>query len=104
MISRKQFLKYAALATAGLSLSDKLKITAELEAASLSATGKTLIHVLLEGGPDFLHLIVPKPSSDTTSYGYKYWNNRTKTVSRGTEVANPNSGSMLTPKIIKNLL
>ncbi|MBK7055026.1 MAG: DUF1501 domain-containing protein [Leptospiraceae bacterium] len=91
MISRKQFLKYAALATAGLSLSDKLKITAELEAASLSATGKTLIHVLLEGGPDFLHLIVPKPSSDTTSYGYKYWNNRTKTVSRGTEVANPNS-------------
>ncbi|HRG46285.1 MAG TPA: DUF1501 domain-containing protein [Leptospiraceae bacterium] len=91
MISRKQFLKYAALATAGLSLSDKLRITAELEAASLSATGKTLIHVLLEGGPDFLHLIVPKPSSDTTSYGYKYWNNRTKTVSRGTEVANPNS-------------
>ena len=91
MISRKQFLKYAALVTAGLSLSDKLRITAELEAASLSASGKTLIHVLLEGGPDFLHLIVPKPSSDTTSYGYKYWNNRTGTVSRGTIVGNYNS-------------
>ncbi|HNN80699.1 MAG TPA: DUF1501 domain-containing protein, partial [Leptospiraceae bacterium] len=91
MISRKQFLKYAALATAGLSLGDKLKLTAELEAASLSVPGRTLIHVLLEGGPDFLHLIVPKPSSDTTSYGYKYWNNRTATISRGTSQANFNS-------------
>ncbi len=82
-MTRKEFLKCAAIATAGLSLSDKLKFTAELEAASLSATNRTLINVLLEGGPDFLHLIVPKPSTDSTSYGYKYWNNRTETISRG---------------------
>lgn len=91
MITRKQFLKYASLVTAGLSLSDKLKLTAELEAASLSVPDRTLIHVLLEGGPDFLHLIVPKPSTDTTSYGYKYWNNRTGTVSRGTAQSDYNS-------------
>lgn len=91
MITRKKFLQYAALVTAGMSLSDKLRITAELEAASLSVTDRTLIHVLLEGGPDFLHMIVPKPSSDTTSYGYKYWNNRTSTVSRATAVGDYNS-------------
>lgn len=91
MITRKKFLQYAALVTAGMSLSDKLRITAELEAASLSVTGRTLIHVLLEGGPDFLHMIVPKPSTDTTSYGYKYWNNRTSTISRATATADYNS-------------
>jgi uncharacterized protein (DUF1501 family) len=91
MITRKKFLQYAALVTAGMSLSDKLRITAELEAASLSPAGRTLIHVLLEGGPDFLHMIVPKPSTDTTSYGYKYWNNRTSTVSRATAVGDYNS-------------
>ncbi|MBL0265583.1 MAG: hypothetical protein IPQ05_17380 [Leptospiraceae bacterium] len=104
MISRKQFLKYAALATAGLSLSDKLKITAELEAASLSATGKTLIHVLLEGGPDFLHLIVPKPSSDTQATDISIG-----TIEQKQLVAAPKSqtlilGLMLTQKTIKNLI
>jgi len=83
MMTRKEFLKYAAVITAGLSLSDKLRITSELEAASLVSHGRTLINVLLEGGPDFLHLFVPKPDSTTTSYGYKYWNNRTETTSRG---------------------
>ncbi|MBP9886667.1 MAG: hypothetical protein KBF93_10255, partial [Leptospiraceae bacterium] len=84
MMTRKEFLKYAALVTAGMSLSDKLRITASLEAASLAPHGRTLINVLLEGGPDFLHLFVPKPDSTTTSYGYKYWHNRTQTTSRGT--------------------
>ena len=87
-MTRKEFLKYAALVTAGMSLSDKLRITASLEAASLAPHGRTLINVLLEGGPDFLHLFVPKPDSTTTSYGYKYWNNRTQTTSRGTVTGN----------------
>jgi uncharacterized protein (DUF1501 family) len=91
MITRKKFLQYAALVTAGMSLSDKLRITAELEAASLSSAGRTLIHVLLEGGPDFRHLIVPKPNSDSSTYGYKHWNNRTSTISRATATGDYNS-------------
>ena len=42
-MTRKEFLKYAALVTAGMSLSDKLRITASLEAASLAPHGRTLI-------------------------------------------------------------
>lgn len=91
MITRKKFLQYAALVTAGMSLSDKLRITAELDAASLSSAGRTLINVLLEGGPDFRHLIVPKPNSDSSTYGYKYWNNRTTTISRATATSDYNS-------------
>lgn len=51
---------------------------------------RTLVHILLEGGPDFRHLLVPKPSSDTKSYGYKFWNNRITTTGRGSSANNPN--------------
>ncbi len=87
-MKRKDFLKYGLTAFAGLSLWDKLNFASALEAAPLSMANRLLINVLLEGGPDFLHLIVPKPNVTTTSYGYKYWNNRTRTNSRGTEANN----------------
>lgn len=90
-MNRKEFLKYGLTAFAGLSLWDKLNFASSLDAAPLAMSNRLLVNVLLEGGPDFLHLIVPKPSSVTTSYGYKYWNNRTRTSSRGTEINNFNS-------------
>jgi uncharacterized protein (DUF1501 family) len=90
-MNRKEFIQYSLATAAGLSLWDRLSFASALEAAALSSANRLLINVLLEGGPDFLHLIVPKPSADTTSYSYKYWNNRTRTIARGTSVNNFNS-------------
>ncbi len=87
-MNRRDFLQYTIATAAGLSLWDRLSFASELEAAALSSANRLLINVLLEGGPDFLHLIVPKPSATTTDYGYKYWNNRTRTTARGTSKAN----------------
>ncbi len=76
-ISRKSFLKGTVSAAVLFSLNrffpDEPE-AAELPAGSGSAF---LIHVLLNGGPDIRQLIVPKPSSDETQYGYHFWLNRT---------------------------
>jgi hypothetical protein len=90
-MNRKDFIKRTLATIAGLSLWDKLNIYSELEAAPLSSANRLLINVLLEGGPDFLHLIVPKPNSNPSTYGYKYWNNRTRTNARETAQNNFNS-------------
>lgn len=37
---------------------------------------RKLVNLVLNGGPDFRHLIVPKPSTDPTAYGYFYWKYR----------------------------
>jgi uncharacterized protein (DUF1501 family) len=44
--------------------------------ASANAFQKTLLNIILEGGPDLRHLLVPPCSSDTSSYGYAYWSHR----------------------------
>lgn len=41
--------------------------------ASTSTSQKTLLNIILDGGPDFRHLIVPPYSSSPSSYGYAYW-------------------------------
>ena len=41
--------------------------------ASTTASQKTLLNIILDGGPDFRHLIVPPYSSSPSSYGYAYW-------------------------------
>ncbi|RBP53740.1 DUF1501 domain-containing protein [Arenicella xantha] len=37
---------------------------------------RLLVNLLLEGGPDFRHLIVPEFDSNTNSFGYQYWSHR----------------------------
>ncbi|WCL49187.1 DUF1501 domain-containing protein [Leptospira sp. GIMC2001] len=84
--SRKQFL--------GLMGLGALSFTGLGRYSSLLAapTGaRTLIHVLLEGGPDFRHLMVPPPNSNPSSYGYKFWNNRITSIGRGSSANNPSS-------------
>ncbi len=83
--SRKEFL---AMAGAGAYALSGIGSWAGLFAAS-QPSQPTLIHILLEGGPDFRHLFVPPPNSNTNSYGYKYWNNRVTTTGRGSRPADP---------------
>ena len=86
-LNRKEFLTLLG----GLAISSKFPLVGSLEAQSLNANGRTLINLLLEGGPDFRHLLVPRPNNDTRSYGYKYWNNRTTAIGKGTATNNFNS-------------
>lgn len=37
---------------------------------------RKVVNLVLNGGPDFRHLIVPKPSTDPSAYGYSYWKYR----------------------------
>ncbi|MCA9520004.1 MAG: DUF1501 domain-containing protein [Myxococcales bacterium] len=39
---------------------------------------RVLVNLVLEGGPDFRHLLVPEFSSDKESFGYKYWTSRSR--------------------------
>ena len=40
---------------------------------NIGSSTKTIVHIFLEGGPDFRHLIAPEPSSD---YGREFWKAR----------------------------
>lgn len=44
--------------------------------ASTVSSRKTFLNLVLEGGPDMRHLIVPPYSDDSASYGYTYWSHR----------------------------
>lgn len=83
--SRKEFLQLTGLSAFALS---GIGDWAKLYAAS-QPSAPTLVHILLEGGPDFRHLMVPPPNSNPNSYGYKYWNNRVSTTGRGSRPNDP---------------
>ncbi len=55
----------------------------QANAAPAPLLNNLLINVTLDGGPDFRHMIVPEYSSDTSSFAYKYWSNRTRTHHTG---------------------
>ncbi len=66
--SRKHFLKLAALtAMVGKTPFENWEATAP------NLNNLALVHLLMEGGPDFRHVIVPEPSTD---YGKAFWKNR----------------------------
>ncbi len=44
--------------------------------AATSIGARTVVNIMLDGGPDFKHLIVPPFSSDANSYGAAYWRAR----------------------------
>lgn len=44
--------------------------------AQAADSNRFLLNMVLNGGPDFRHLLVPPYNSDRSSYGYTYWKNR----------------------------
>jgi uncharacterized protein (DUF1501 family) len=80
-MNRKDFLKFAI--ASGLFGS---ALSRPVEAAAPTLNDIVLIHLLMEGGPDFRHLIVPKPDTNVNSYGYNYWKYRA-----GVHGVDPNS-------------
>jgi len=58
------------------------------QGAEFPATGKKiLLKVILDGGPDFRHLLPPPYQSDENSYGYQYWKNRATAHELGNDSA-----------------
>lgn len=84
--SRKDFLKFLGAGTLALSGVGRWN-----EVYGAASTSRTLVHILLEGGPDFRHLFVPRPNENPQTYGYKFWNNRVTAIGRGTAINNYSS-------------
>jgi uncharacterized protein (DUF1501 family) len=72
-LNRRDFL-YLTGGALGLFMTNPLR---KLEAAAPNLNNMTLIHLLMEGGPDFRHIIVPNP---TSAYGQAYWKNRARAL------------------------
>ncbi len=70
--SRRDFLKIAA--AAGFTAATGIGLGSLFSDASENK--KILVHIVLEGGPDWRHLIVPPYSGKRKSYGSAYWSNR----------------------------
>ena len=73
-MNRRQFLHTALLST-GLYSACGLPGIARLANASAFApvSGRTLVNVKLDGGPDFRHLFAPAYDPEPASFGYQYW-------------------------------
>ncbi len=69
--NRRLFLQQS-LALAGLPLIPKISSAQSLP----TITNPILANIILDGGPDFRHLLVPEYNSDPNSYGYTYWAHR----------------------------
>jgi len=76
-MNRRNFLK-AALASGALYSAGGLPVFGNIARASDAAmlSQRTLVNVMLYGGPDFRHLFTPAYNSNTASYGYQFWQAR----------------------------
>ena len=70
-VTRREFLK--TIVRLSVVLGTGLPWNLSRARASTTAFQKTLLNLILDGGPDFRHLLVPPYSSDPSSYGYAYW-------------------------------
>ncbi len=87
-MQRRDFIRLSTRTALALGLSG---MGSPLWAGSTTTTPKTLIHVMLDGGPDFRHLIVPayeSSNNDAESYAAKFWSARASLfrVSTATEL------------------
>lgn len=55
--------------------------------ALAASSQRILLNIVLEGGPDFRHLIVPPYNLSTSSYGYQYWAHRYQAHSIGSSAS-----------------
>jgi hypothetical protein len=67
-VSRRNFLRIGALGLGGLTLPDLLRARARAEASGLSPSRKSVIQVVLGGGPSHMETWDPKPDAPT---GYR---------------------------------
>jgi len=80
-MDRRTFIKnsiYASLAAMGSTLYPNIsEISAnELTGVFPDNNKHALVNLVLDGGPDFRHLFVPKFDSNNESYGFNYWTHR----------------------------
>lgn len=69
-MNRRDFFKAALLSSAAAGGLLPLRL------AHAAQTDRFLLNMILAGGPDFRHLLVPAYNSNKDSYGYTYWKNR----------------------------
>ena len=76
--NRRQFLQTALYSSLLYGAGAVPKLVSPANAFPFPLTKRILVDLFLDGGPDMRHLVVPAYSSDTNSFGYKYWSNRTR--------------------------
>lgn len=69
-MKRRDFLKTSSLA---FLMANGLLRNAE---AFPTPSGRIVVNITLDGGPDFRHLLAPTYSSDENSYAFQYWQHR----------------------------
>ena len=75
-MKRRDFIKLSANAALALAF---FGLSSPLYAAGNVSTPKTVVNLMLDGGPDFRHLIVPvytQNNNDSNSYAAKFWKSR----------------------------
>ncbi|MDH3589876.1 MAG: hypothetical protein OEQ74_10770, partial [Gammaproteobacteria bacterium] len=73
-MNRRDFLRSTLATTAAYSAGGLPGISRIAMASSFApVTSRTLVNVMLDGGPDFRHLFAPAYNADTLSFGYRYW-------------------------------
>ncbi|MEE9446984.1 MAG: DUF1501 domain-containing protein [Arenicellales bacterium] len=78
-MNRRRFMKNAMLTGLVYGVGGLPTFINESSAAFQSLGSKrVLLNLMLEGGPDLRHFIVPEYSANTNSFGYHYWRNRTR--------------------------
>ncbi|MBX2849526.1 MAG: DUF1501 domain-containing protein [Acidiferrobacterales bacterium] len=76
--NRRQFLQTALYSSLLYGVGSVPKLMSPVNAMPYPLQNRILVDLFLDGGPDMRHLIVPAYSSNTNSFGYKYWSNRTR--------------------------
>jgi hypothetical protein len=80
--NRRNFLKLSAIASLAILMPNNFLISEESESETkplfpeFGSNDKIVINLLLDGGADLRHLIVPVPSEDTSTHGYWFWSSR----------------------------
>ncbi len=83
-MKRRDFLRYALLSGAALTSASFLRgVRADVPINDK----RVLLFLMLRGGPDYRHLIVPPYSANPQSYGATYWRNRWRSHAIGSSEA-----------------
>lgn len=78
-MNRRQFLQSSLYASLVYGAGALPKFINESAAAFVPlGSKKVLLNVMLGGGPDLRHFIVPAYSANSSDFGYHYWRNRTR--------------------------
>jgi len=82
-MNRRDFLKNSIYTSLLYGAGGLPSFAPQASAAPAPLQNNLLVNVTLDGGPDCRHFIVPEYDSDTSSFAYQYWSNRTRTHRTG---------------------